>query len=73
MFQMLPGLGLNKSLKIDYQINEAFCRKKQTEGSSWEFDRILGICFNTVRAVFLEILGYIHTYRRTYRKFHFIT
>ena len=28
---------------------------KQTEDLSWEFYQILGVCFNTVRAVFLEI------------------
>ena len=29
---------------------------------SREIYRILGVCFNAVRAVFLEISGYIQTY-----------
>ena len=53
-----PWLGIDKSIKINYLINEAF-GNKQTEGPSQEFYKILGVCFNTVHAVFLGIFGYI--------------
>ena len=34
---------------------------KQTEGTSWKFYKILGVCLNPVYAVFIEIFEYIHT------------
>ena len=39
---------------------------KQTEGPKREFYTMLGVCFNAVRTIFLEIFGYIHTDRQTY-------
>ena len=38
---------------------------KQTEGPGWEFNKTVGACFNDVRAVFLEIFGYMQTYKQT--------
>ena len=45
---------------------------KQTEFPSREFYKKLGVCFNALRATFVEIFRYIHTGRQVYRKFHFI-
>ena len=38
---------------------------KQIESPSQEIYQIFGVCFNAVRAVFLEIFGYIHIDRQT--------
>ena len=34
---------------------------KQAEGNSWEFYKIIDVCFNAVCAVFHEVFGYIQT------------
>ena len=39
---------------------------KRIRGTSWAFYTILGVCFKAVRAVFLEIFGYIQTDTQTY-------
>ena len=56
---MLPGLCLNKPIKVNFLIDEEINK----QGLSWEFDKILGACFNAavVHAVFLEIFEYRHT------------
>ena len=51
---LLLWLGLNKLFKI------------KQKGPRWEFYKISEICFNTVRAVLLEIFGYIQAYMHTY-------
>ena len=45
----------------------------EAEGPSWKFYKILGVCFNTVGAVFPEIFGYRYTDRQAYIKFHLYT
>ena len=34
---------------------------EQTQCPSWELYKNVSACFNALRAVFLEIFGYIHT------------
>ena len=65
--EFLARFGLNKSVN-SFQLIKL--RKNKPEGPSREFYRILGVYFNAVRAVFLEIFRYIQTDRQTYMHMH---
>ena len=56
---------MNK-LKLINKLMRSSVGYKQTEARSQEFYTILGVCFNDVCAVFLEVFGYIQTYINTY-------